>query len=316
MNAITRRFFLYGASAAAFLPLVGCAPSRGRATSITIDWVPSAEYYGFFLAKDAGYYLERGLTAAIRHGSGAPAVAAQLASGAITFGTTTSDNLVRALARGANINRAAPILPFNPATLIIRASSERALHSIRGGTVGVNVQSAAYSQFHKSLELAGIRASEIDEYPVGYGGVEEFISGRIDALVGYTSNHAVDLAMRNVPFQEIGFDELGVSSAGLVLAAAVSESGPEHEVVDSVFSSSIVGYRHGADDIGSAVSALRQADPTLDPNKLQRAIRKISMLSRQAQVSSWDDWLMGAQGVSANAIEHANRLMRAGPLVW
>jgi hypothetical protein len=317
MIALNRRHLLVGVPALAVLGLSSCTgPQAVMSISLTIDWVPSAEYYGFFVAKSEGIFAQRGFDVAISNGTGAPAVANQLGSNAISQGTTTSDNLVRIIARGAGIERATPILPFNPATLITRPG-EANLRALTGKTIGVNVQSAAYSQFLKALATAHVPHESIREYPVGFGGVDEFASGRIHALVGYTSNHAVDLTLRSVPFDEARFDSLGVSSAGLVLAATTQAAGAlTRGRLTDLFAACLAGYTLGANDPAVAVRALRGVDPTLDARKLDAAVRKISSLARHSVIRRWDDWLRGERGITENAIESSNSLLSRSYARW
>jgi NitT/TauT family transport system substrate-binding protein len=310
MNGFSRRDVL-GLGLGAAFALGGCRQTQGLTNiGLTIDWVPSAEYYGFFTAKALGFYEEAGLHVPISNGSGAPAVASQLLANSIAIGTTTSDNLVRIIARGAQIARAVPILPFNPATLITRPGLNENLQQLVGRNVGVNVQSAPYLQFQKALAAAGVPATGIREYPVGFGGVEEFASGRIDALLGYTSNHAVDLAMRGVPFAETLLGTLGIRSAGLVLVATAQGNDRfGSERVGSLVRQSLRGYTTGGGDPPQAVEALRQADPTLSAEKLRQAVLKLARLAREPETGSWDTWMVGVDGVTEAHVALSNELM-------
>lgn len=314
---LSRRTLLAGAVVTGAAFAASCGP-RTRATqraSINIDWVPSAEYYGFFTAREQNIFTEQQLEASIENGSGAPVIASQIATGATRFGTTTSDNLTRIIARGASVRRAMPLLPFNPASLISREPLNNDLRTLRGKTVGVNVQSAVYAQFTKALATANVSAGSVREYPIGFGGVEEFISGRVDAFLGYTSNHSIDLDMRNVAYHETRFDDLGIASAGLVLVESGESRIPNDDLGERVFGACHRGYAFGADNPEAAVASLRQADPTLDQTKLQRAITKITTLARAYTPQAWDGWLAG-EDMSADAIATTNRLMTASYSAW
>jgi ABC-type nitrate/sulfonate/bicarbonate transport system substrate-binding protein len=319
MIAITRRHFLGGGASLLVGGLTAaCSTSPNlQQASLTIDWVPSAEYYGFFTAETQGAFSRRGFAVTVINGTGAPAVASQLASGAILVGTTTSDNLVRIIARGARIARATPIFPFNPATLIARPGVGHDLRGLIGKTVGVNVQSAPYLQFRKALSAANVAPDSIREYPVGFGGVDEFSRNQIDALIGYTSNHAVDLELRGIPFEETRFDSLRVSSAGLVLVAtaAAAEALPGNRLSE-LFNACIEGYTLGANNPEVAVRSLRMRDPTLDARKLAAAIRKVATLARSSQQNRFDEWLIGEGGISQQVVDQTNQLLQQSRARW
>lgn len=85
---------------------------------IMIDWVPVAEYYGFFYAKHSGIFKKYGYNVEILTGSGASNVAVQVGAGNVAIGTTTSDNILRQYVRGGRYAAVRPLLSFNPSSVI------------------------------------------------------------------------------------------------------------------------------------------------------------------------------------------------------
>lgn len=284
-------------------------PPSLRPLAITIDWLPSAEYYGLFFAKQQGFYSDIGFDVQIISGNGAPSVAAQIATGASLVGTTTSDNILRQIQKGAVFSKACALIPVNLASLVVNPSSKiTEIADLNGKNVGVNIQSSAYSQFTYLLKLNNVPASSITEIPIGYGGQVEFKTGKADAFCAYTSNHAVDLGLDGTQFGELLFEHLGVSSYGVVLLFAdssqIEKAGLSKNDVANLIKATIKGYDNGAKDEQAAYYALQCAEPTLKKEKVLSAIRKVGQLRslRPAKPQDIDSWLEGQVSDETRAV--------------
>ncbi|MCX5792456.1 MAG: ABC transporter substrate-binding protein [Elusimicrobia bacterium] len=259
------------------------ASSKLRTIEITIDWLPSAEYYGIFYAKEHGLYAAAGYDVKIITGNGAPLVAAQVATGAALFGTTTSGDILQRLAKGGIFSKAIPLIPVNLATLITQPSSNiEGLDNIKGKRIGVNPQSVVYTQFIYLLKKKMIPLNSFTEIPIGYGGQIPFKTGDIDAFCAYTTNHAVDLSIDGTKFKELNFENLGVESYGLVLVSAGQKSLSAAKLtvddVNKLAQATLDGYVKGSQDLSGAVDALKKASPTLDATKITAAIKRVAQL--------------------------------------
>ena len=178
------------------------------------------------------------------------------------------------------------------------------MRSLIGKTIGVNQQSVAYQQFLYLTRKAGLTADSFKEYPIGFGGIEELLTGRVDAFLGYSTNQILEVQQRDPTVKEVTFDELGLRSYGLVLVAS---SGAEKQHGSDTFSkflnATLKGYEIGATDTEGAIEALRKAEPTLTPEKLKNAISRITTLRRiPADSLQLDDWLL-EDNVSADSLK-------------
>lgn len=270
--------------------LAGCSEEENadvKKLSVTIDWVPSPEYYGFFYAKKHGLYRDAKLDVTINYGSGAPMVASQLAVNSILFGTTTSDNILRQVARGANFGRAIPLNRFNPASLVwVKPKDFSDIRNIAKHTIGTNQQSGVYTQFKFLLKKNKISSGAFAEFPIGWGGAAQLRTGDIDAFLAYTTNAAVDAELMHDAgtVRELMFADQDIFTYGLVLVVASKEAlekqGYTTGIVEKFFQTTLEGYRRGGEDIPGAIAALKEVEPTLNSKKLEIAIRKIQKLNK------------------------------------
>lgn len=325
-----RNFTLFGLLA---LGMLGCGKSNtglevekkqeksqeAKRVTIVIDWQPTAEYYGFFYAKSKGLYADAGYDVQIVYGKGAPSVAAEVASGAALIGTTTSDNITRWISKGAKFSAARAICTYNPAVVIsLQSSGLNDLASLKGRRLGTNPESAVYAQLLLALSTNDLSTAGILEDPtIGWSGVPQLKSKDVDAILGYTTNAAVDLAQAGIPTNEVYLGDYGIQSYGLVLVAASKERLASARLndsdIDAIFAATSNGYKEGALDsnIAFTVNALRDADPSLDQRKLRAAIQKISYLNSRIRypLGSLDTWLE-SDGVSAMSRQSALDLYR------
>lgn len=265
---------------------------------MSIDWVPSAEYYGIFYAKEYGIYKKKGYDVEIQYGSGAPSIAAQIATGAIYIGTTTSDNILRQVARGANFKKIFPLMAFNPSSIVsLEKKPVKSPVDLEGITLGVNVQSSVYQQFQYLIDNKIIKSKSFKEFPIGYGGAPQLLNSQVDAFLAYTTNQAVDLELKNTPIHELYFGNLGISTYGLVLAFAedkyLKQAGINEQDVDHIAEAILEGYQSGGNDIEHSAIALLNAEPTLNRDKIKLAIKKIGVMNRHTAFppKSIDIWV-------------------------
>ncbi len=217
---------------------------------VKIDWTPSPEYYGFFYAQHKGLYKKIGLDVEIIPGKGAPVVAAELAASAIYAGTTTSDNVLRQISKGASFSLAYPILRFNPCVIVsLKQKGIIDLKDLKGKNIGTNVETSVYQQLSYLINIGKLEKGSFTEIPIGWGGPAQLLAGQVDAFLAYTTNAVVDLEIRGQQIDEIFFGNLGIYTYGLVLLI-----GSENELlskgltlVDSkaFINATVEGYRLG-----------------------------------------------------------------------
>lgn len=254
-----------------------------RTLDVTLDWLPSPEYYGFYYAAYTRLYEKVGVRVTFKNASGAPVVAAQLAAGSIRIGTSTSDALLRQAAQGASYQRLVPLILFNPVSLVsLPRKPVRAVADIRNATIGTNPQSSAYAQFEHLLRTTGLPFGSFKEFPIGYGGSVQLLSGQVDAFLAYTTNQAIDIELQTAGFSEFLFEDQGIKNYGLVLAVAEKGLKVDPKLLDDFISATIQGYKLGGANVEDAAIALLRAEPTLNKDKTVAAIRKIVRLNERA----------------------------------
>lgn len=265
---------------------------------ITIDWVPSPEYYGFFYARERGFYDRAGLHVTIKSGTGAPGVAKQLLAQTIYAGTTTSDNLLKVVAEGARIGSATRIMAFNPCVIAsLQRSPISSLSDLKGKTLGTNPQASVYQQLMWLVNSGRLPASYKEDPTISYGGAAHLLEGRVNAILAYTTNVVVDLESKGHKTLELFFGDFGVINYGLILVLADKDRLAKENITSRqanlFIKATLDGYTEGFRDLPGAIRALRKDAPILDQNKLDMAIQKIGRLNERTnyKLDDLDKWV-------------------------
>lgn len=289
----------------AALLMFGCSADRDQERSkaslqpfdITLDWAPNPVFYGFFYAKAAGIYAKHGLDVRLHHSEGSPSVAEKLGTGAIYAGTTTSDNLVRQIAQGAEFSRAVALLSFNPSVVTsLEGSGIFRLRDIEGRVLGTNRKGSTYQQILSLQDQGQIDLSKVEEYPIRFGGAAELLEKRVDAVLGYGPNVLVELEAMGERAEVIFLSSYKIYNYGKVLAfagpAVLDAAKVTDSVVDKIVVATLEGYRLCPQDVDGCVKALVDSDPTLNADKFSLGIRTIARMTSMAAYprSELDRW--------------------------
>ena len=270
---------------------------------ITIDWLPVAEYYGFYYAKHSGIFKEYGYNVTIYNGTGAPDVASQVGTGNIIIGTSTSDNILKRYANGQQFSAIRRLFNFNPSSIVtLKKNKISKISDLQSKTLGVNIKASPYEQLMalvKNDRSVNLDRDSFREYPIEYGGAAQLLGNNVDAFLAYTTNQAIDVSLQE-PEEcvEIFLGDLGIYSYGLVIAFAeekfLKEKGLDKNDVQNIIEAVIKGYEYGLKDVDNAVEYLKQNDPSLDVKKAKEGIMKIGKLNKTVIYphKNIDKWLL------------------------
>ena len=196
-HRLNRRRFLgsaAGAAAASTLPLRAMA-----ATPLTMQaaWINDAEFAGYFLAMDQGYYTDEGLN--LTYLSGGPDVIAEstIIAGRADLALTTPDTTIKAIAdQGAPFKIIGAQYQKNPIGIVsLVGSGINAPADLVGKTLAVppvNVISV-----EAMLKINNIDPGDVNIVPYAYDPTP-LIKGEIDASLDFTTNVPYTISLQGV----------------------------------------------------------------------------------------------------------------------
>lgn len=192
--SLNRRSFLASGAAAATLPLM---PRRALASSpftMQAAWINDAEFAGYFLAMDKGYYQAEGLD--LTYLSGGPDVIPEstIVAGRADLALTTPDTTIKAIAeQGAPFKIIGAQYQKNPIGIVSLASNPiLSPADMVGKTIAVPPVNTV--SVEAVLAMNGIDRSAVNIVPYAYDPTP-LINGEIDASLDFTTNVPYTISM-------------------------------------------------------------------------------------------------------------------------
>ena len=184
--------------ALAFIGMMTAA-SAEESVTVRLKWFNQAQFAGFYVAKEKGYYKSSGLNVDIQPG-GPDFPAIQMVSGGNEqFGVTAADQILIARSKGVPVVALAVIFRRSPFVLFSLAKSGiKAPTDYVGKNIGVKIGGNEELIYRAVLAKAGIDKAKLNEIPVKFD-ITPLLAGAVDVWPGYLINEV--LAAR-----EKGFD--------------------------------------------------------------------------------------------------------------
>lgn len=185
--SLSRRSFLAASGAAATLPFL---PGRARANTpfaMQAAWINDAEFAGYFVAMDQGYYAEEGLELTYRPGGPDVIPESTIIAGRADLALTTPDTTIKAIAdQGARFKIIGAQYQKNPIGIVSLAKNPiTSPAEMIGKTIAVPPVNTI--SVEAVLAMNGIDRSQVNIVPYAYDPTP-LITGEIDASLDFTTN--------------------------------------------------------------------------------------------------------------------------------
>ena len=176
--------------------LTACGLSQKTLERVTVQlsWTHSAEFAGFYVADQKGYYQEEGLVVSLVPGGPEIDPIQVVNADRAQFGVTAGDSIVRARVAGDDLIAVSAIFRYSP--LVVMSLMEEGLYNpwdLKGKTVGViaaGLDTTWDRQFMAMLAQLDIDPMSMKFVPIeNYHGADALKSGRMQAVSGFFSTH-------------------------------------------------------------------------------------------------------------------------------
>jgi NitT/TauT family transport system substrate-binding protein len=173
---------------AGLLALATIQAQAGESVTVRLKWLNQAQFAGYYVAKDKGYFETAGLDVSIQPGgSDFPAVQI-VAGGNEQFGVTGADQILIARSKGVPIVAVAVIYRENPFVLFaLKKSGITKPSEFVGKNVGLKIGGSEELVYRAVLKSAGVDKGSLHEVPVKFD-LTPLLTGQVDVWPGYLIN--------------------------------------------------------------------------------------------------------------------------------
>jgi NitT/TauT family transport system substrate-binding protein len=162
-----------------------------EAVTLRLKWLNQAQFAGFYVAQEKGYYKAEGVDVNIQPGGPDFPAVQMVTGGNEQFGVTGADQILIARSKGVPVVAVAVIYRRNPFVLFSLAKSGiKTPADYVGKKVGVKIGGNEELIYRAVLAKAEIDKSKLTEIPVKFD-LTPLLTGNIDVWPGYLINEVI-----------------------------------------------------------------------------------------------------------------------------
>ena len=254
----------------------GSASPSAAAVPLTVGlgYIPSVQFAQFYLADQAGYYRDAGLTVDLQNGRDADLVTL-LGQGAFDIGNSDGTSVIPAVSNGIPIVYVATIYGQFPSIVLAKADSGiKTAADLKGKKIGTpGKYGSSWIMLQALLGSANLTTDDVTivEYP-DYGQATALQQGAVDAATGFANNEPIQLRKAGIEPVVLTVDDI-VPLPGPGLVTGTKTLADKHDALAAFTQATLKAMDEIAADPQKGLDATFAVVPDLakDP-ELQRQI--------------------------------------------
>ena len=181
------------------------------AVTVRLKWYNQAQFAGFYVAQEKGFYKSAGLDVNIQPGGPDFPAIQMIAGGSEQFGVTGADQILIARSKGVPVVALAVIYRANPFVLFsLGQSGIKSPADWVGKKVGVKIGGNEELIYRAVLAKAHIDKSQVTEIPVKFD-MTPLLAGSIDVWPGYLINEVLEAKEKGFAVNVVNPADYGVA---------------------------------------------------------------------------------------------------------
>ena len=244
--------------------------------TVQLKWVHQAQFAGFYLAQERGYYAEENLNVTFVEGGPGIDPMEQVASGNAQFGVAAPEAVImqpgpdRPIVAIATIFRGSPVVLASLADSNIKRPAD-----LLGRKVAVGGIFEFESQLSAMFEWMDLDLSQVEVVPHSYD-LTPLIEGEVDAIGLYSTGGVIRLRQAGYEPNLIWFSEYGVHMYADVLITTDELAQQNPDMVTRFLRTTLHGWRQAIEDTDAAVTVImnyaRDADSDLQAEMMEASV--------------------------------------------
>lgn len=271
------------------LVLVACTPAPVSPTvrpldkvSLQLQWVTQAQFAGYYVALEKGWYLEEGIDLKIVPGAPDVVPIELVLAGTRDFGTSLLADLAVAVQAQKGVISLAQIQQKNGLMLVTKKSSgiEKPQDFV-GKRVGVWL-GGWEAQFWALMSQAGVDKTQFNLVAQGYS-MEPFLNGELDVASAMIYNEYYAVLESGVNAEElnvIDYADYGLGFPGDTLFTSRSMMDNNSDLCARMVRASLRGWKYAVENPEEAVDIVLKYDDT----GMQTREHQLSMMNEIAKL--------------------------------
>jgi NitT/TauT family transport system substrate-binding protein len=239
--------------------LAGAVPGYAEEqVTVRLKWLHQAQFAGYYVAKDKGYYTAAGLDVSIQPGGSDFPSIQMVAGGSEQFGVTGADQILIARSKGVPVVSVAVIYRENPFVLFaLKKSGITKASDLSGHNIGFKIGGSDELMYRAILKGAKVDKSSLHEMPVKFD-MSPLLTGQVDVWPGYVINEVIAAEEKGFDVSIIRPADYGVRMYADTLFTTERMLKEHPELVKKFVAATIHGWTDALDDAeGAARTTLK-----------------------------------------------------------
>lgn len=242
--------------------------------SVQLKWLHQAQFAGFYVAQEQGFYAEENLDVTLLEGGPDVNIVANVVDGAADFGVYSSENLIVERSQGKPVVAIAAIFRRSPLVFVSLASSgiQRPKDMIgRSGALAPE----AMIQLQAMLNRLGLDPAQVENQPYQYDHAQLY-SGEVDFTYGYSTGGLIRMYETGYDFNVIYPGDYGVHLYADTLFTTDAMLAEKSDLTTRFLRATLRGWQHAIENGDVAIAATlvyaKEADPDLQARMMEASV--------------------------------------------
>lgn len=262
-----------------FSALAACGrkeePQSPEKVTLQLKWVHQAQFAGFYMAREKGFYAEEGLDVSFLEGGNNVDIAQSVLSGAADFGVMSPEDVLIKCSQGEPLLALAAIYRRSAVVYASREGSgivgpgdfKGKKFAVRGSEGSVRDFELQFQALAKSQALP-LSRMELLDYDPSYQG---FLDGEVDVTAAYLTGGVIRMRQDGTALNIIWPGDYGVRFYSDVLVATRETASERPGLTERFLRATLKGWEEAIGDPQAAVQATLKYAKIPDP-ELQTAM--------------------------------------------
>ena len=251
--------------------LAACSSQSSSPLTIGLTYTPNIQFAPFYMAKKDSKYAS-GVN--LRHHGAQEGLFDALLSGKEQLVVAGADEAVVAASNGSDLVVVGGYYQSYPACLIVpEGSAIKAPADLKGKTVGTpGRKGETWYALQLAMDTASLSESDLTIQDIGYTQQAALVGGKVDAVVGFSNNDAIQIRQAGTPVRTIQVaDRIPLVGVSLVTTRSLLDS--RRQDLETAVKASIKGMTAFVKDPDAAVEATKDHmdDLKVDQTQAKRA---------------------------------------------